>query len=199
MPLNLDAGAEKRNVLAEFESAAARLRAAARATYQRGRVPSQPSSDWSAREVLAHIALWAIQATQHFSQNLPPVDYGNTKQWPALRETFDHAFEFLIQPDQAIPEIGWSAVTRAGVTLPLPHPDSPVEHAWVDDAFNAAAIALVEWQSFAAVLDKTEFAHRKLAELLRLKSSADFAPNSYLYRRMKLVIAHHEEHISALN
>jgi len=98
-----------------------------------------------------------------------------------------------VNPDVAS-QAGWEAVASSGVVLPLPVEDTPDQHMRVDDAFNAAAVALVRNRPFDDVLHLTERTHANLIELLEKCPVDSYGDNSYLYRRMVLVVAHHVEH-----
>jgi hypothetical protein len=190
--------ADRARLLRQFRAEAAGLREAARvvdALLVRG-------PDWQPREVLAHIALWATQATEHFRLHLPPVDYGDGRTWgPELIGTFSTAFRCLAPPDlseETVQRSGWGAVARSGVALPLATPDTPETHRRVDDAFNLAAVELVRDRPFPEVLRLTEEAHANLLRFLEQAPAEEYAPDRYLYRRLVLVIAHHAEHRTQL-
>ncbi len=189
---------DKTHVLRQFESEASGLREAAEAVDALRAV----STAWGPREVLAHIALWAIQATEHFRLGLPLLDYGDTIGWrPALIGTFNTAFAVLAgstRSPEAAQQVGWEAVTKSGVTLPLAVADTPEQHLRVDDAFNAAAVELVRDRPFDDILRLTEEAHANLLRLLEQRPADEYVPGAHLYQRMLLVIAHHAEHRAQL-
>jgi hypothetical protein len=151
---------------------------------------------WGPREVLAHITLWAVQATEHLRLHLPPQDYGNDRIWrAAMFGTFNTAFEYLSdQSAEAARRSGWEAVARAGVVLPLSTEDTPEEHLRVDDAFNAAAVELVRSRPFQDVLRLTERAHERLLRVLEEAPSEEYANDGQLYLRLLRIIQHHGEH-----
>ena len=189
---------EKTYILRQFESEASGLRRAAVAVDALQAV----SSAWGSREVLAHIALWAIQATEHFRLGLPPLDYGDSRGWqPALIGTFNTAFAVLAastRSPEAGQQVGWEAVTRSGVTLPLAVADTPEQHLRVDEAFNAAAVELVRDRPFDDIMRLTEEAHANLLRLLEQRPADEYMSGTHLYQRMLLVIAHHAEHRAQL-
>jgi hypothetical protein len=191
--------ANKAYILREFEREASGLRRAAEAVHAAG---APPIGQWGPREVLAHITLWAVQATQHFRLGLPPLDYGDPGRWgPELFGTFDAAFARLVGPDQSreeAREVGWRAVAAAGVSLPLSVPETAELHMKVDEAFNDGAVALVRDQSFDRVLQITEGAHADFRRLLEERPADGYAPDGHLYRRMVLVIQHHVDHRTEL-
>ena len=185
----------KESCLAALEDAFKRLRSSAQAAEANG-LPHLAS--WGPREVLAHIALWAIQASEHFHRDLPPLNYGTGGHWgPDQARTFDLAFAALGDPalptDDAI-RIGWDAVRAAGVTLPVLGDETPEQHASVDDAFNAAAVELVGGRNFSDVLELTRRSHENLLELLQGRPAHEYAPGQHLYERVCLITAHHDEH-----
>lgn len=187
--------ANKAHIVQGFEHEATELRRAAQAAQAAG---APPLGDWTPREVLAHIAFWAVQATQHFRLRLPPLDYGDAAKWgPELFGTFSAAFAHLAGPgqtaDQAA-EVGWREVANAGVSLPLPAQMTPESHMRVDEAFNAGAVALVRDQPFERVLHLTERAHADFHLMLVESPPSEYATDGHLYRRMLLVIEHHVDH-----
>ncbi len=185
-------------VLRDFQHAADRLRQAAQDANTHETAPSA----WGPREVLAHITLWAIQAAEHFAHRLPPLDYGAEGQWgPEAVGTFNTVFETLagpgMSPDRAR-QMGWDAVARAGLTLPLAVPEDDELHARADDAFNTAAVELVKDTPFEVVLAKTEQAHSRLYCILDEHPSTTFVRGDPTYERLLLIIAHHNEHTREL-
>lgn len=189
--------ATKERVLQELEQEAAGLRQAAKTVQSL----TAAEGNWGPREILAHVVLWAIQAMEHFRLSLPPLDYGDRENWtPELVGTFNAAFEQLagstLSPGAAHQK-GWRAVVRS-VTLPLPVKDTPREHMRVDDAFNAAAVELVHDRPFNEVLRLTEETHHRFLSLLAQRSASDYADDSDLFQRVRLVITHHDEHRSEL-
>jgi hypothetical protein len=185
-------------ILREFQRQASGLRKAAEAVNK----AVVAENEWGPREVLAHITFWAVQATEQFRLHLPPLDYGDASLWgPELVGTFSAAFVHLagpgLSPDDS-KEAGWRAVAEAGVSLPLSVPLTPELHTKVDEAFNAGAVALVRGQSFGTVLGLTERAHQSFYRLLAETPVSDYSSDGYLYRRMVLVIEHHDVHRSQL-
>jgi hypothetical protein len=88
----------KAYILREFQREASGLRRAAQAVDALRVVEAR----WGPREVLAHIALWAVQATEHFRLHLPPLDYGDHRIWRSeLFGTFNTAFAYLASPEQS--------------------------------------------------------------------------------------------------
>ncbi len=190
--------ANKTPILREFQSAATGLRRAAQMVATLGVV----ETGWGPREVLAHIILWAVQATEHFRLHLPPLDYGDARIWGAeLFGTFNAAFAYLAGPVQGpelAQQLGWHMVARAGIALPLTVRDTAEQHMRVDDAFNAAAVELVRGRPFHDILQMTEAAHANMLQLLAERPASDYEPGAHLYRRMALVITHHAEHRTQL-
>jgi hypothetical protein len=183
---------DKPSLLRGFREEAAGLRKAAAALD----VLLPVESGWGPREVLAHIALWAVQAAEHFRLHLPPQDYGNGRIWrTAMFGTFNTAFEYLSdQSAEAARRSGWEAVARAGVVLPLTTEDTPDKHLRVDDAFNAAAVELVRGRPFQDVLRLTERAHERLLRVLEEAPSEEYANDGQLYLRLLRIIQHHAGH-----
>ena len=188
----------KADALRDFQRAAERLRHAAESAHAQ----QTSSIPWGPREVLAHITLWAVQAAEHFAHGLAPLNYGADGQWgPAMADTFNVVFETLAGPGVS-PEdarvAGWAAVEQEGFKLPLAVPESDELHARVDDAFNAAAVGLVKKTPFEVVLRKTESAHAELYRRLCERLASEPLPGSPTYRRLLLIIAHHELHSEEL-
>src|SRR5262245_64790382 len=99
--------------------------------------------------------------------------------------TFNAAFEYLSdQSAEAARRSGWEAVARAGVALPLSTEDTPEEHLRVDDAFNAAAVELVQGRPFQDVLRLTERAHERLMRVLEEGAAEEYATEGRLLLRV---------------
>ena len=191
-------GTAKESFLTALDSTFNRLRSTAQ-TAESNSV--HYTASWGPREVLAHIALWAIQASENFQRDLPPLSYSRGHWGSDQARTFDLAFATLGGPtmrrDDAI-RIGWDAVQAAGITLPLLGDETPEQHASVDDAFNAAAVDLVRGRTFSDVLELTRRSHENLWGLLQRRPAREYAPGHQLHDRVRLIIAHHNEHSAEL-
>jgi hypothetical protein len=190
--------ARKAAALDDLQWVASRLRGAANSADAHRLMPKV----WGPREVLAHIALWAVQATQHFACRLPPLNYGIGGHWGTeIAETFDAAFATLAAPGIGTEDAssqGWATLVREGVTLPLLVEETDELHERVDDAFNAAAAQLVKDLPFAVVLSKAEQAHSNLFRLLSDWPVTDYEPGNPNYERLLRIIAHHRLHLNQL-
>ncbi|MBE3558892.1 MAG: hypothetical protein IMW89_06665 [Ktedonobacteraceae bacterium] len=142
----------KEQMISAFDAAYNRLLVAATAAAERGVV--LPQGEWGPREVLAHVAGWAAQATTR----IPQVIAGS---------------------------------------LPVVYIDE-AQHDAVDDAFNAAFIALVGGQSFAQVSATFQQTHHAFVDMLKAQDERHFVPGSYLYERMLAVVHHHLQHAQEL-
>jgi periplasmic divalent cation tolerance protein len=110
--------------------------------------------EWRPREILAHIAGWAAQATTQLPQvisGLPPINYA-----------------------------------------------SEAQHSGLDDASNAAFIALIGNQTFEEIVHITHQTHLRFVEMLYAQDEGIFLPGNYVYERMKRIIAHHHQHAQEL-
>jgi hypothetical protein len=156
--------------------------------------------EWGPREVLAHVTLWAVQATEHFRLHLPPLDYGNASIWrPDMFGTFNTAFEHLSDQTAATArQTGWDVVAGAGVVVPLAAEETPEEHLRVDEAFNRAAVELVRGRTFEDVRRLTEGAHDSLLQFLERAPVEEYGRDHHLYLRLRLIVQHHVEHRTEL-
>ncbi len=143
---------EKEQIIQAFDEVYEKLIVSADAAEKRGK-SSQPQ--WGPREILAHIAGWAAQATAQ----IPQVIAG-------------------------IPDVAYR---------------DDVQHAAVDDAANAAFIALIGDQSFEEVRQIADQTHERFAAVLKAQSDNIFVPGNYVYERMKRVIDHHLQHAQELD
>ena len=95
--IKADEGHAKEQIIQAFDEAYEKLIAAAtRATEQSS---ATQNSEWGPREILAHIAGWAAQATAILPQiiaGLPTPTYGSNQQHNAIDEAFNEAFIALI-------------------------------------------------------------------------------------------------------
>jgi hypothetical protein len=143
---------EKERIIQAFDEAYEKLIISANAAEKSGKFLK---CQWGPREILAHIAGWAAQATVQIPQviaGIPDVTYHND-----------------------------------------------VQHAAVDDAANAAFIALIGDQSFEEVRHIANQTHQRFAAMLGTQSDSIFVPGNYVYERMKRVIDHHLQHAQELD
>jgi hypothetical protein len=95
--LDAKGASSKEQLIRTFDAAHERLLVAATAAFERG-VDIQEGK-WGPREVLAHIAGWAVEATVSISQvieGLPPVVYVNEAQHSARDDAFNAAIITMI-------------------------------------------------------------------------------------------------------
>jgi hypothetical protein len=84
--------AAKEQLIDNFDAAYEQLINSAIAAVQRGVTVHE--GEWGPREVLAHIAGWAVQATAHIPQvlgGMPPIAYASAAQNEAFDDTFNAA------------------------------------------------------------------------------------------------------------
>ncbi|HVB26049.1 MAG TPA: divalent cation tolerance protein CutA [Ktedonobacteraceae bacterium] len=103
--ISADKGQTKEQIIQAFDEAYERLIAAATRAAEQG--SATQNSEWGPREILAHIAGWAAQATAILPQiiaGLPPQTYVSDHQHNAIDEAFNVAYITLIG-DQSFEQV----------------------------------------------------------------------------------------------
>ncbi len=99
---------------------------------------------------------------------------------------------------------GWEAhamalIPRIQAGVPPMRYVSDVQHTAVDNAVNAAVIAVLGDQSFDSVRDILRQAYQRDVQMLESLDDGVFVPDNYVYKRVKAAIDHVHEHARELN
>jgi hypothetical protein len=106
------------------------------------------------------------------------------------REVLAHIVGWAAQAIEFIPQVLAGQLPQAYI--------SELQHAAIDDAFNAAFITLLGNQPFEQMLTSARQTHEHFIELLRAQDETIFVPGNYVYERMKRIIDHYRQHAQEL-
>jgi hypothetical protein len=98
---------------------------------------------------------------------------------------------------------GWEVMATVRIPkiiagLPPLESGDEAQQAVMDDAINAAFVALIGEQSLASVCDILRRAYQSNIEFLKTLDDRFFQPGEYVYERSKGVIEHCQEHTEQL-
>jgi hypothetical protein len=106
------------------------------------------------------------------------------------REILAHIVGWAAQATEMLPQVIAGLPPQAYV--------SELQHATIDDAFNAAFITLLGNQTFEQVLTLADQTHQKFVQMLKAQDESIFVPDNPVYLRMKRVIDHYLQHTQEL-
>jgi len=98
---------------------------------------------------------------------------------------------------------GWEVmasvrIPRIVAGMPPAEFTDPTQQRVMNDAINAAMVALIGDQPLETLCDLLRQTYRRNVELLRSLDDTLFQPGEYVYERTKAVIEHCEEHMEQL-